>query len=93
MVIDILKGLRWLHDIGFVHRDVRWSNVVRKPDGQFMLTDLELAGKEGYVDFRSGWWPELHDGQYLKEMDLMMLGNTISEYAYLDTDTIKRLHS
>jgi len=87
-VMDILKGLKWLHDKGFVHRDVRWPNVIRKQDGQFMLIDLELAGKEGSVDFRSDWWPQLHDGQYLKQMDLAMLGNMISVYAHLDMDEV-----
>jgi len=87
-VMGILKGLKWLHDKGFVHRDVRWSNVIRKQDGQFMLIDLELAGKEGSVDFRSDWWPQLHDGQYSKQTDLAMLGNMISMYAHLDTDEV-----
>ena len=47
-----------------------------------------LAGKEGRVDmdFRSYWWPELQENRYLKKMDLIMLGNMISMYAYLDTD-------
>lgn len=100
---------KWLHDRGFVHRDVRHIVQCASETGwaRYAHRFGTIAGMEGHVEFRSDWWPELQDSQYIKEIDLMMLGNMVSIYAYLDTDevgwfcgqgfnemlSIKRLHS
>ena len=34
---DILQGLEFLHKNGFVHRDVRWANIIRDEAGTFRL--------------------------------------------------------
>ena len=41
-----------MHGHGWVHRDVRERNVVRKRDGRWMLIDLEAAAPT-----RDGNWP------------------------------------
>jgi hypothetical protein len=41
----VLTALASFHDRGFVHRDVRWPNVLRDADGNWVLSDFELASK------------------------------------------------
>ena len=40
---SVLTALRALHARGFVHRDVRWPNVLQTVQGQWLLADFELA--------------------------------------------------
>jgi len=55
-------------------------------NGNFVLTDLENAGKEGPVDYRIVGWPMLADGDgYTKEIDMSMVGQLVEQYgAILD---------
>ena len=46
---------------GFVHRDIRWDNVIREANGQFRLIDLEMAGREDAVDYVIPMWPVLEN--------------------------------
>ena len=86
-IANILAGLDWLHQRGFVHRDIRWDNVIREANGQFRLIDLEMAGREGVVDYVIPTWPALENSTYTKGVDLMMLDSMISRYdALLDRD-------
>lgn len=86
-IANILAGLDWLHKRGFVHRDIRWDNVIREANGQFRLIDLEMAGREGVVDYVIPTWPALENSTYTKGVDLMMLDSMISRYdALLDRD-------
>jgi hypothetical protein len=44
----VLRALGDFHARGFVHRDVRWPNVLRNPsDGGSLLIDFELAAPAG----------------------------------------------
>ncbi|KAG2428215.1 hypothetical protein HXX76_011895 [Chlamydomonas incerta] len=44
-VSGVLRGLAALHSEGFVHRDVRWPNVIFLPaERRWLLIDLEHAG-------------------------------------------------
>ena len=54
---EILTGLSFLHERGFVHRDIRWENIVKDVNGSFVLIDLENAGREGPVTYNSLAWP------------------------------------
>ncbi|KAG2439713.1 hypothetical protein HYH02_010592 [Chlamydomonas schloesseri] len=46
-VSGVLRGLAALHSEGFVHRDVRWPNVIFLPaERRWLLIDLEHAGRE-----------------------------------------------
>jgi serine/threonine protein kinase len=38
-----LSGLKWLHDFGWVHRDIRPPNILRLCNGNWMLIDFEYA--------------------------------------------------
>lgn len=44
---SVLIALNYLHAQGFVHRDVRWENVLQTVDGTWILADFELAAKVG----------------------------------------------
>ena len=41
----VLIALGWLHSRGWVHRDVRWPNVLKLDADKFMLIDLEFSAK------------------------------------------------
>ena len=43
----VLTALASFHARGFVHRDVRWPNVLRDFEGNWLLSDFELASKNG----------------------------------------------
>lgn len=42
---EVLTALFDLHINGFVHRDVRWPNILRNVDQSWMLIDLDFAAK------------------------------------------------
>jgi serine/threonine-protein kinase len=42
---QILDALARIHAAGFVHRDLKPDNIVRKPDGSVVILDLGLARK------------------------------------------------
>ena len=43
----VLTALAALHGHGFVHRDVRWPNVLAGPSSTWLLADWELAAEDG----------------------------------------------
>ena len=43
----VLRALSAFHGRGFVHRDVRWPNVLVTAEGSWILADFELAGAVG----------------------------------------------
>ncbi|KXZ55771.1 hypothetical protein GPECTOR_2g1321 [Gonium pectorale] len=80
-----LTGLAALHSEGFVHRDVRWPNLVKLPDdGRWLLVDLEHAGREG-DDCSQPPYPLRHwgsdtlapNGAYTAASDLKMLAQQL----------------
>jgi serine/threonine protein kinase len=87
---DVMHGLiadavTSLHQAGYVHGDLRPSNIVRRNDGGgFLLLDFDWAGKIGEVLYPMNvnrapdlWRPEeARDGQYIRaEHDIAMLNN------------------
>ncbi len=45
IALGILDALAPIHAAGFVHRDVKPDNIVRRPDGSIVILDLGLARK------------------------------------------------
>jgi len=59
---DVLAALHSMHENGWVHRDIKLKNVVKRPDGHWMLIDLEYAAKldgTGSTD-----WPWFDRAEY-----------------------------
>ena len=77
---DILLGLEFLHDRGFVHRDMRWPNVIRDETGTFRLIDFEHSGRVGSPDFTLVGWPPLEKGVFNQKCDVKMVSHMAREY-------------
>ncbi|CAG8647748.1 4305_t:CDS:1, partial [Paraglomus occultum] len=78
IIEDILNGLVTLHDSGFVHRDIRWSNILRTIDGKYVLIDFEHSGLANEIpQFESlmGWdMNTLELGKYTCLSDMYQVG-------------------
>jgi hypothetical protein len=46
-ICAVLSALISFHGLGFVHRDVRWPNVLRDANNDWLLSDFELAATAG----------------------------------------------
>ncbi|CAG8744620.1 26096_t:CDS:2, partial [Gigaspora rosea] len=89
----VLNALVDLHELDYVHRDVRWSNILHLTDNNWMLIDLECAGIDDQpVNFGplGDWAPEVIETKiYTKKADVYMVGRllrnvfiSLSEKAY-----------
>jgi serine/threonine protein kinase len=98
-VSHVLCALEALHSHGFVHRDIRWPNVLTAPDGRWLLIDFELAGKVGDASAATGAKvedeikpeylpPEVKAGKdYGPQGDIFRVGRLITESGVgLDAD-------
>ncbi|CAG8694214.1 13878_t:CDS:2 [Funneliformis mosseae] len=78
----VLEALVVLHRSKYVHRDIRWDNVIQSSTNSmdWILNDLEHAGKEGPVTYRLEWWPNgvgPNQGPYDFKCDLYLVGELI----------------
>ncbi|KXZ54438.1 hypothetical protein GPECTOR_5g90 [Gonium pectorale] len=77
-VLGVLRGLVALHSKGFVHRDIRWPNVIFLPAEQrWLLIDLEHAGREGGA---CAWHGE--GGAYTAASDLQLVADLMNDLPY-----------
>lgn len=86
----VLRALGSFHARGFVHRDVRWPNVLRDPaNGETLLADFELAAPAGEPlpeRFRSSEFlpPEARGGgpgDYNAAGDVWQVGQLVRAWA------------
>lgn len=80
--IDILTALKYLHEVGVVHRDIRLANCVQLSKKFFMLIDLEGAAeadRKPPEGFRfTDWTPAtLEDGKYTRKSDVKAVGSML----------------
>ncbi len=48
---DCIRSLTAIHEAGFVHTDVRWGNILKFPNGHYVMVDFGEAVKVGtYVN-------------------------------------------
>ncbi|CAG8771210.1 3304_t:CDS:2, partial [Dentiscutata erythropus] len=70
----------------YVHRDVRWDNILQVIDNSWMLIDLECAGIDNervYFDPSEVWAPEVIETKiYTKKADVYMVGR-LFRYVYI----------
>ncbi|CAJ0767199.1 3206_t:CDS:2, partial [Entrophospora sp. SA101] len=79
----ILDALIALHNLGYVHRDIRWPNIMKLVDDNWMLIDLECSGINGEMvnfDPLADWAPEaIETHSYTKKADIYMVGKLLSK--------------
>jgi NIMA (never in mitosis gene a)-related kinase len=84
------KGLKALHDINILHRDLKCANVFCTSDGKFKLGDLNVSkvAKRGMARTQTGTpyytSPEVwNDKPYDSKCDIWSLGCVVYEMASL----------
>lgn len=84
----VISALRVLHVKGYVHRDVRWPNVLRDAGGGRLLIDFELADEQGLPlsagAVRAEYLPPEHlqtDNGYTCAGDLYKVGRLLADWA------------
>ncbi|CAG8789577.1 22414_t:CDS:2, partial [Gigaspora rosea] len=88
MTKNILVGLECLHEGGFVHRDIRMSNILyvtsdNPANSSYVLIDFEHGGKSG--DKITEWLKNWDDGtldrkKYTKMSDIYQFGKLLEEF-------------
>jgi len=57
MTIDVLSGLASLHKGGYLHCDIRLSNIVYDSNlNQYVIIDFEHGGRDGYIIDETSKW-------------------------------------
>eukprot|EP00742_Colponemidia_sp_Colp-10_P003308 GILJ01003522.1.p1 GENE.GILJ01003522.1~~GILJ01003522.1.p1 ORF type:complete len:525 (+),score=46.82 GILJ01003522.1:62-1576(+) len=90
----ISRALKAFHDAGFVHRDVRWENILYSPDGSWLLCDFEAAARKDVadVDYKSNnaHPPEelLCGGIWTPKCDFFQLGLILRSHPSADSKMI-----
>jgi serine/threonine protein kinase len=51
--INFLKGLSHLHELGYVHNDIKPTNILVTKDNRAKLADFAFSGKVGEITFDS----------------------------------------
>ena len=83
---DLQELVAEFHNMGFVHGDLRDTNILSGNDGSVKLVDFDWGGRGGAVsyptprlnrDLVDGWSSE--DLRITKEDDLRILGNTLEK--------------
>ncbi|KAE9364832.1 kinase-like protein [Stipitochalara longipes BDJ] len=88
---EVAEALKWVHQAGIIHRDIKCANVLITEQGCVQLCDFGVAGTiETKLDKRSTFigtlhWmaPELFDStlSYSKEVDIWAYGSMAYEIA------------
>jgi hypothetical protein len=98
MTKDVVSGLTWLHDGGYLHCDVRLTNIVYDPKTkEWTLIDFEHGGSIASNDF-SGPLKDWDDGTcsngvHTTASDMYQLGRLLSvlTFSELGKDFVARL--
>lgn len=90
---NVLTAVRDLHNHNFVHRDIRWPNILFDSQN-YLLTDFECAALADEVlpeilrNYSNVEYPEMfteEEKAYTKQVDLYLVGKLIE---YIESDNI-----
>ncbi|CAK7211811.1 mitosis inhibitor protein kinase swe1 [Sporothrix bragantina] len=87
ILLEVSQGLRFVHDAGFIHLDLKPANIFVTYEGHLKIGDFGMAsswpapkGIEGEGD-REYMGPEILQGRYDKPADVFALGLIVLEIA------------
>jgi serine/threonine protein kinase len=90
----VLQALQALHARGFVHRDVRWPNILKDAQNSWRLVDFELADRDSVVlpaqAVATNYLPPevASGGMYTRAGDIYRVGKLLEEWASLRHKTL-----
>ena len=97
MAHSVLTGLTWLHKNGYVHRDIRISNIVFVPNirnYRYTLIDFEhgsadgLEASEGLMDWDGATLTS--NNQYTSQSDLYQFGKMLRSLNIVNSEVGKK---
>jgi serine/threonine protein kinase len=96
-ICSVLNALVVLHQNGYIHRDVRWPNVLCNQHGRWLLSDFELSSRIGaplparYLN-NSNFAPEVRSGESCSPaLDIWQVGRLIQTWFVGHRETDQQL--
>ncbi|CAI2172503.1 9572_t:CDS:1 [Funneliformis geosporum] len=90
VIKTVLKVINEIHSIGYVHRDIRWPNILRQPNGDWLVIDLEYGGKAdeapNFGPFIE-WSPEATANDvYKTQYDIYQIGRLMASKLFFKSE-------
>jgi serine/threonine protein kinase len=82
LCVNFLKGLAHIHELGYVHNDIKPSNILITGDNRAKLADFALSGKIGEVTF------EQHPVSFILGTDFFKAHHSKSRFVNLVSNDI-----
>lgn len=78
---DIISGINQIHDLNFIHCDIKEDNILITHDYRAKIGDLgsvEKVGNKHQIDTTKLMPPEYQTGNYDQKLDIFMFGLTLN---------------
>ena len=53
VIEGVAKGLKYIHDKGYIHRDIKLENIILTPEGEIKIIDYDFVIKRGHPGLSS----------------------------------------
>jgi serine/threonine protein kinase len=79
--LQLIAGIKYLHSLGIVHRDLRLDNLLFTPDGTCLVI-CDFEGRWGNRDAPEVSRRPILDAGWTEKSDIYDLGNVIKNTVY-----------
>jgi serine/threonine protein kinase len=89
IIVELAKGVQYLHEQGIIHRDIKPANILISSDGKAKLIDLGLSVSYDVNGKKSGTISLDESSQFEKEIAKMNAGKIAGTVDYVAPDQIR----